>query len=73
MCVSGLFGGKPSTPPMPPPVAQPAPAPTEQDASVTASRDNERRRRLAAASQTIATSAQGVTGAAPTAKTLLGS
>lgn len=63
-----MCGG--GTPKMP---AAPQPAPEMQDASVVTARDNERRRRRAASSDTILTSAQGVTGQAQTqAKTLLG-
>lgn len=47
--------------------------PTAQDEGVTASRDSEARRRRAAASNTVLTSATGAVGAAPTQmKTLLG-
>lgn len=67
-CMGG--GGAPAAPVAP---APPAPAPQEQDAQVVASRDNERAARRRAASKTILTSNQGVTGAAPTqGKSLLG-
>lgn len=49
------------------------PKPTAQDSRVTASRDNERRRRASAASNTVLTSYGGVQTQAPTqTKTLLG-
>jgi hypothetical protein len=62
-----MGGGAPSLPPAAPP------PPEQQDAGVTASRDAERMRRRSVASNTILTSATGVSGAAPTStKTLLG-
>ena len=60
-------GGAPSLPPAAPP------PPEQQDAGVTASRDAERMRRRSAASNTILTGPNGITGTAPTTtKTLLG-
>jgi hypothetical protein len=62
------FGG--ASPSVPAPAPSP---PQEQDAGVTASRDQERARRRAAAGNTILTSPLGVTGVAPVqAKTLFG-
>lgn len=65
-----------STPKVPAAPAAPAPVPTEQDPSVVASIDRERRRQLASMGRqsTILTGGAGVTGPATTApaKTLLG-
>mgnify|MGYP003111024517 FL=1 len=68
----------PMKPPAPPPPPPPMPAPvvpTRSDADIRAARENERKRRLAAAGRqsTILTSGQGVTEEATTTKsTLLG-
>lgn len=60
--------------PKKPKVEQPTPAPQESDADVISARDAERKRRRAAASDTLLTGSQGVTGAANTdTKQLLGS
>tara|TARA_R100000700_G_C3166473_1_gene141532 strand:+ start:1055 stop:1282 length:228 start_codon:yes stop_codon:yes gene_type:complete len=73
--MGGLFGSKSSSPPPPPPPMPPPPAPTRSDADIRATRDNERKRRLAAAGRqsTILTSGQGITeDATANRPTLLG-
>tara|TARA_R100001086_G_scaffold162473_1_gene87595 strand:- start:1104 stop:1337 length:234 start_codon:yes stop_codon:yes gene_type:complete len=75
-----MMGGilSPMKPPAPPPPPAPMPAPvvpTRSDADIRAARENERKRRLAAAGRqsTILTSGQGVTEEATATKsTLLG-
>tara|TARA_R110000824_G_scaffold300283_2_gene488314 strand:- start:482 stop:694 length:213 start_codon:yes stop_codon:yes gene_type:complete len=70
--MGGIFG----SPAPPPPAIEPAPiAPTKSDEDVRASRDNERKRRLAAAGRqsTILTSPIGTGTPTTEKKTLLGS
>jgi len=69
------MGGIFSSPAPPPPQLAPAPvAPTTSDEDVRASRENERKRRLAAAGRqsTILTGATGATQPTTEKKTLLG-
>jgi hypothetical protein len=70
--MGGLFGGAAPMPPAPLPAPE---APKKSDAEIMASRENERKRRLAAAGRqsTVLTSGQGVTEEATVTKpTLLG-
>ncbi len=65
--VIGCGGGAPSAPP------PPAPPPDSSDSGVIGARDAERKRKMASASNTVLTGAQGVTAPPPLAvKTLLG-
>tara|TARA_R110000787_G_scaffold34160_1_gene88806 strand:- start:1144 stop:1365 length:222 start_codon:yes stop_codon:yes gene_type:complete len=73
--MGGMFSSP--KPPAPPPLPAPTPPPPQKsDSDIRSSRDNERKRRLAAAGRksTILTSGQGVIGDYESKKTtLLGS